>query len=228
MHIEILTFEGCPHAGATLELVKEAVRSEAVDAEIEFVEVGTPDLAQRLRFLGSPSVRIDGEDVEWPANDRTAYGLMCRTYLGGREVAGTPSIAMIRAAIRRRVASRDILSNRTLAFGLFWFPALILVASGFIDLGQTWRTVVWVIVLTTIGSACVANAMRCGRVHCYATGPFFLVMAIVALVYGLGLVPLGKHGWNTIGLAVLVGAIALCSLPEAFLGKYRGRAAGRS
>jgi glutaredoxin len=102
MRIEILTFEGCPHANATRELVRRAVHLEAVDAAVEFVEVSTFEIARRMRFLGSPSVRIDGEDVERPADDPSAYGLMCRTYRCATGVAQTPSIEIIRMAIRRR------------------------------------------------------------------------------------------------------------------------------
>jgi hypothetical protein len=76
-----------------------------------------------------------------------------------------------------------------------------------------------------MGIACVVNALRCGRVHCYLTGPFFLLVALIALLYGLGILHLGKNGWNLIGLVTLIGAIALWCLPEMFLGKYRkGRA----
>ena len=78
-----------------------------------------------------------------------------------------------------------------------------------------------------MGGACAVNAMRCGRIHCYVTGPFFLLMAVVALLYGIGVVPFGAKGWNLIGLTILVGAVALCCLPELILGKYReGRAQG--
>jgi hypothetical protein len=72
-----------------------------------------------------------------------------------------------------------------------------------------------------MGTACIANAVRCGRLHCYVTGPFFVAMAVVTLMYGLGAVRLGGNGWNLIGLTILAGAIALCCLPELFLGKYR-------
>jgi len=72
-----------------------------------------------------------------------------------------------------------------------------------------------------MGVACIMNALRCGRVHCYLTGPFFLLMALVALSYGLGILRLGKNGWNLLGLITLIGAIALWCLPEMFLGKYR-------
>ncbi len=115
------------------------------------------------------------------------------------------------------------------AGAVFWFPAVVLITSGFLDISQAWRTVVWVVALTAMGVACVVNAIRCGRVHCYATGPFFLIMAVVSLFYGLGVAPLGKHGWNLISLTVIIGAIVLCCLPEAFLGRYRqGRASDRS
>jgi len=77
-----------------------------------------------------------------------------------------------------------------------------------------------------MGTACIANALRCKRVHCYLTGPFFLLMALVTLLFGLGIVPLGGNGWNRIGLTILVGAIALCCLPELVWGKYRKSPAG--
>lgn len=46
-------------------------------------------------------------------------------------------------------------------------------------------------------------------------------MAVISLLYGLGFLPLGRSGWNAIGLAVLVGGIVLSCLPEMFFGKYR-------
>ena len=76
------------------------------------------------------------------------------------------------------------------------------------------------------GGACAINAARCGRVHCYLTGPFFLLMAVVTLLHGIGVVRLGDKGWNLIGLTILVRTIALCCLPERILGKYRGARAG--
>ena len=105
MHIEVLTFAGCPHAESARDVVRQALRLESVDAEIDDISVETIELAQRLRFLGSPSVRVDGEDVEPAANDRTEFGLMCRTYGHGAGAAGAPSIEMIRTAIRRRIAA---------------------------------------------------------------------------------------------------------------------------
>jgi len=58
------------------------------------------------------------------------------------------------------------------------------------------------------------------------TGPFFLLMALATLLYGIGAMPLGRNGWNWIGLTILVGAIGLCCLPEMLFGKYRGGHSG--
>ncbi len=117
--------------------------------------------------------------------------------------------------------SRDIFSRPWLACAVFWIPAIAIGATGGSWVGAGWRTIVWTVALSIMGVACIANAVRCGRIHCHITGPFFLVMAIVTVLYGLGDLRLGRNGWNLLGLTILVGAIALCCLPEMFLGKYR-------
>jgi hypothetical protein len=117
--------------------------------------------------------------------------------------------------------SRDILSSRRRVLILYWLPASAIVVAGAPAISSGWRTVVWTVALATMGMACVVNGLRCGRVHGYLTGPFFLLMALVALSYGLGILRLGGNGWNLLGLITLIGAMALWCLPEMFLGKYR-------
>jgi hypothetical protein len=119
--------------------------------------------------------------------------------------------------------SRDILSSRWRVFILYWLPAIAIVVAGVPAISSGWRTVVWTVALATMGVVCIVNALRCGRVHCYLTGPFFLLMALIALSYGLGILHLGGNGWNLLGLMTLIGAIALWCLPEMLLGKYRQR-----
>lgn len=119
--------------------------------------------------------------------------------------------------------SRDILSGRLRVFLLYWLPAIAIVVAGVPVISSSWRTVVWTVALSTMGVACIVNALRCGRVHCYLTGPFFLLMALIALSYGLGMLHLGGKGWNLLGLMTLIGAIVLWCLPEMLLGKYRKR-----
>ena len=87
--------------------------------------------------------------------------------------------------------SRDILSSRWRVFLLYWLPAIAIVVAGPVAISNAWRAIVWTVALGTMGLACIANALRCGRVHCYLTGPFFLLMALAALAYGLGILHLG-------------------------------------
>lgn len=116
----------------------------------------------------------------------------------------------------------DMLSRPWPSFLLWWLPAIAIVASGYEPVSRAWRTGIWTAALIVMGVACLANATRCGRVHCYITGPFFLLAAIGTLLYGIGVLPLGTNGWSLIGLTILVGAIVLCCLPEMLFGKYRG------
>lgn len=117
--------------------------------------------------------------------------------------------------------SRDILSSPWLSLVVFWLPAIAIIVAGSSGLRRGWLTIVWTAALGVMGTACIVNALRCGRLHCYITGPFFLLMALVTLLYGFGVVPLGGNAWNWIGLTILIGAVALWCLPELLLGKYR-------
>jgi hypothetical protein len=121
--------------------------------------------------------------------------------------------------------SHDLLCNFWSQGLFFCLPAVAIVVTGISVFGNSIRTIVWTAALVLLGTACSINAARCGRIHCYLTGPFFLVMAAVTLLYGVGVLPLGGHGWNVIGLTILIGAIVLCCLPEIIFGKYRVRRA---
>jgi hypothetical protein len=117
--------------------------------------------------------------------------------------------------------SHDILSKPLLTFLLYGIPIIAIIAGGSANIGTGWRTAIWTAALAVLGIACIANAMRCGRMHCYFTGPFFLAMALLSLLYGVGVLPLGRQGWNIVSAALLVGAILLCCLPEFLWGNYK-------
>ena len=87
----------------------------------------------------------------------------------------------------------DILSKPLLSFLVYCLPAMAIVASGFEPVSWGWRTAIWTAALTVMGGACLANASRCGRIHCYVTGPFFLLAALATLLYGAGVIPLGAN-----------------------------------
>ncbi len=94
--IEILYFEGCPNLGPTRVLAREVVGELGLDAAIREVRVETPEEATRERFIGSPSVRVDGEDIEPEARERTEFTLSCRMYGGG----GVPPRELLVAALQ--------------------------------------------------------------------------------------------------------------------------------
>ena len=75
--VEILYFDGCPNHEATRELVERVAAELELGAKPVLVEVPDPDAARAMRFLGSPTVRVDGRDVEPGASDRTDYVFAC-------------------------------------------------------------------------------------------------------------------------------------------------------
>ena len=99
MRIEILTFDGCPNARSTRELVERVVAEAGFSVEVLDVAVPDPEAAERMRFLGSPTVRVDGRDIEPGADERTEYVLACRIYRTEHGVAGVPDEAWLRSAV---------------------------------------------------------------------------------------------------------------------------------
>jgi len=97
--VEVLTFEGCPNAHAARELVESVVAAVGSDAEIVFLNVPDPEAAERLRFLGSPTIRVDGRDIEPGGDDRTEYALACRVYRTEQGTSGTPDESWLREAL---------------------------------------------------------------------------------------------------------------------------------
>jgi hypothetical protein len=78
--VEILFFEGCPNHQPTLELAREVIADLGVSAEVREVAVETPEHAETLRFVGSPSVRVNGRDIEPGTEERSSFALSCRMY----------------------------------------------------------------------------------------------------------------------------------------------------
>ena len=118
---------------------------------------------------------------------------------------------------------RDILADWRIPLLVYCLPIVAILATGGPQTAVVWRTVVWTGALVIMGSACLINAMRCGRIHCYFTGPFFLALALVVVLFGTGVLPLGVNGWRMIGLALLIGGVGLTFGPELLLGKYGSR-----
>ncbi len=89
-----------------------------------------------------------------------------------------------------------------------------------IFVGLNWnaaRPWLWIPALLVMGIGCVVNARRCGRLHCYLTGPLFLLAAIYVALSETSLVPL-RPG---IFLFVVFAIAMLACLAELPLGRYR-------
>jgi hypothetical protein len=99
--VELLYFDGCPNYVALAPRLRHMVESAGVSAGIELRRVVTEEEARRLRFLGSPTVRVDGRDVESGAGRRDDWGLKCRLYRGPEGLLGLPADELIVAAVDR-------------------------------------------------------------------------------------------------------------------------------
>lgn len=100
MKVEVLYFIGCPNHPPAVARVREALRQEGVFAEMVEVEIKDAATAQLVGFLGSPTIRINGQDVEHAVRPARAFGLACRTYDDQGQRTGVPPLEWIRAAVR--------------------------------------------------------------------------------------------------------------------------------
>jgi len=98
MRIELLYIGDCPHHAAARAALAEAIRIEQVVADVAEFEIKDASSACAIGFLGSPSIRIDGNDIETGASGTA--GMYCRTYTESGLPKGVPSLETIRQALR--------------------------------------------------------------------------------------------------------------------------------
>ena len=104
--VEVLWWDGCPSVERALGDLREALAELGLDgAAVRVTEIRTDDEAHAARFLGSPTILIDGADVA-PADAEEEIGLSCRVYRrrDGR-VSPTPDPDDLRDALSRRVGA---------------------------------------------------------------------------------------------------------------------------
>jgi len=99
--IGILFIEGCPGVLTTAEYINEVITEEDIDAEISLILIETAEDARQLHFTGSPTVRINGTDIETNIKDIKDYGLRSRLYNIDGKKSGHPSKDMIKDAIQK-------------------------------------------------------------------------------------------------------------------------------
>jgi hypothetical protein len=101
MKVEILYFDGCPTYRVAKETLRGVLAEQGIEAEMELVAVNTDQEAQRLRFPGSPTIRVDDRDL-FPVADRAGYALGCRMYATPEGLKGSPTAEMVRASLAER------------------------------------------------------------------------------------------------------------------------------
>ncbi|MGH8232905.1 MAG: hypothetical protein ACREPU_01735 [Rhodanobacteraceae bacterium] len=109
-----------------------------------------------------------------------------------------------------QASGRDL--TRGVSACLLWYlPLALLIAGG------VWHSLwVWTAAFVVMGAGCAVNAMRCGRLHCYVTGPLFLLAAIWCLLSRLSLVPIQP----AVLLLVVFGITLLAHGAEVPFGRY--------
>jgi hypothetical protein len=95
MKIEILYFEGCPNYLPAVDRLRTVLAREGLRAELIEIEVKDDSDAKALKFFGSPTIRVNGLDVDISLRQVSETGFACRCYPDG-----LPSEEMIRAAFR--------------------------------------------------------------------------------------------------------------------------------
>ena len=112
MRIEVLYFDGCPNHERVVARLRELLNAAGVKDPIVELRIEDEDAAVRSRFLGSPSVRIDGRDIEPGADARADFGLKCRLFATPTGLRGVPADRWVQAAIGRAGAGPAPPSSR--------------------------------------------------------------------------------------------------------------------
>ena len=102
MRVEVLYVADCPFHRAAVKLVRDVLAAEGITAEVREVLVKDQQMAGELKFLGSPTVRIDGRDVARESKATKNFSLSCRLYPGSKRIGLPPAEMVHRAVLEAR------------------------------------------------------------------------------------------------------------------------------
>ena len=100
MKVEVLYFNGCPTYKGAEKTLREVLAERGVETKVELVAVNTDQEARRLRFPGSPTIRVNGQDL-FPVSEREDWRLGCRVYTTSEGLRGSPTTEMFKKALAR-------------------------------------------------------------------------------------------------------------------------------
>jgi len=99
LRVEVLYVQDCPYHPAAVKRLRDVLSAEGVQAEIHEVAVTDAITAEKYRFRGSPTIRINGRDIAGESQEPESFALACRLYPGAKEI-GLPPAEMIQRAVR--------------------------------------------------------------------------------------------------------------------------------
>jgi hypothetical protein len=98
--VEVLAFPGCPNRAGAIALVERVCAELGSNAEIQVHDICDQQAADQAHSLGSPTIRVDGRDVEPGAEQCVEYLHTCRLYQGEHSLRGLPEQAWLRQALQ--------------------------------------------------------------------------------------------------------------------------------
>jgi len=98
MDIVLLTFDGCPNGEPARRLLEQTLTELQLAAKVRTVVINDAAQAERHRFLGSPTIQINGRDIEVQRRSDEA-SFSCRVYKTPEGTSGIPPKGMLVRAI---------------------------------------------------------------------------------------------------------------------------------
>lgn len=114
--------------------------------------------------------------------------------------------------------TRDWLRSARTSLLAWWIPQGAIIIALFLPVSI--RTLVWIVVLIWMGTACILNARQCGRTHCRYTGPYYLAMIAPVLAIGAGMLNADFIGWLVLAMVILLGSKLIWWATERAWGKF--------
>ena len=100
MKIEFLYFDGCASYQPALNLLKMILRKEGIESPVKMIQVESDAMAEGLKFPGSPTIRINGKDIDDTHESISeGYSKKCRVYDENGMLKGVPPAELIQRAI---------------------------------------------------------------------------------------------------------------------------------
>lgn len=104
--IQYYYFEGCPAWRVSWRNLKQAVLEMGIQADLKVVKLEAEEQVTTERFLGSPTIRINGNEIEGDESGKE-YTMACRAFTEDGKLTETPSAAFFKEKLKAMLASKE-------------------------------------------------------------------------------------------------------------------------